>query len=90
MEKGRTFLMTAFSVYCDNILDADRWKGGSGFYLTIVAWLLAWTSSALAGYQKYEGGSAKGGNKSAAGGGGEPAASNQPTGVSNITYSNPE
>ncbi|WAR19717.1 hypothetical protein MAR_001555 [Mya arenaria] len=31
---------------------AGSWKAGSGFYLTIVAWLLAWTASATAGYQK--------------------------------------
>ncbi|XP_052765958.1 uncharacterized protein LOC128207201 [Mya arenaria] len=47
-----TFLMSAFSVYCDNILGADGWKAGSGFYLTVVTWLLAWTASATAGYQK--------------------------------------
>ncbi|WAR19718.1 hypothetical protein MAR_001556 [Mya arenaria] len=31
---------------------ADGWKAGSGFYLTVVTWLLAWTASATAGYQK--------------------------------------
>ena len=55
------FLMSAFSVYIDNVVQ-PRSVLGSGFYLTVVAWLCAWANCAACAYQKSQSTSGKGGD----------------------------
>jgi len=47
------FLMCAFSVYVDNVrTQSEEWVLGSGFALTVSAWVAAWGSGVACALQQ--------------------------------------